>query len=197
MAFVIRFLKHWGGIALVAVGIVDSSFIPLPGGADLCTALLSILNKNLWLYYSFMSTIGSLAGAYLTFRLGAKGGEKALEQRVPRDKLERINGLFGRWGFGTVFFSAIVPPPFPATPFITGAGALNYPTRKFLTAFGLGRALRFTVLAYVSSIYGRVVLRLLRESRSLWSVLLIIAVVAGAAAAIYLILRKRRKSAKA
>ena len=38
---------------------------------------------------------------------------------------------------------------------LLAAGAMQYPTRKFLTALAVGRGVRFTILAYLGYHYGR------------------------------------------
>src|SRR5512138_3780050 len=145
----LTWLKRWGGAGLIAVAIIDNSVIPIPGGLDLMTALLAAGNKNLWLYYALMSTAGSVLGGYLTYRVARKGGKETLDKRIPEDKLENVERLFERWGFGTVVVAAILPPPFPTVPFLAGAGALNYPLRKFISALAVARAARFILVAYL------------------------------------------------
>jgi len=108
----LSWLKRWGGAGLIAVALIDNSVIPIPGGLDLLTALLAAGNRNLWLYYALMSTAGSVLGGYLTYRVARKGGKETLDQRIPKDRLENVERLFERWGFGTVVVAAILPPPF-------------------------------------------------------------------------------------
>ena len=43
----------------------------------------------------------------------------------------------------------------PMVPFVIAAGAMKYPTQKFLLALTLGRAVRYTILAYLGAVYGR------------------------------------------
>jgi len=189
-------LKRWGGAGLIGLAIVDNSVIPIPGGMDLMTALLSASNRNLWLYYALMSTAGSVLGGYLTYRVAREGGKETLDQRIPKDKLEHVERLFEKWGFGTVLVAAVAPPPFPTVPFLAGAGALNYPVKKFIAALAVARAVRFTVLAYLASLYGRHVLNLLgRVHLSLPVMLSIVGVVAAAAVAAYLVWKHRRSRA--
>jgi membrane protein DedA with SNARE-associated domain len=38
---------------------------------------------------------------------------------------------------------------------LLAAGAMQYPTRKFLTALAVGRGVRFAILAYLGYHYGR------------------------------------------
>lgn len=194
----VAWIRRWGGAGLFALGLLDNSFIPIPGGLDLCTAVLAGTHKNLWFYYAMMSTAGSVAGGYLIYRVARKGGKEALEQRFPRKKLDRVDRLFEKWGFGTVFISAILPPPFPTVPFLAGAGALNYPTKKFVTALAIARFVRYTALAYFASIYGRQVLTLMQHVHGGLSVALTIlaaVMLCAAAAAIYLVHRRSRRVA--
>ena len=184
-----------GGRRTDSPGIADSSAVPIPGGLDLVTILLAASHKDLWLYYALMSTAGSVVGGYLTYRIARQGGKGTLDQRIPKDKLEQVEGLFERWGFGTVLVAAVLPPPFPTVPFLAGAGALNYPVKKFITALTLARAARFALIAYLASLYGRSVAKLLGEAQL--SLPLILGIAGGLIAigvASFLIWRVRRRS---
>jgi membrane protein YqaA with SNARE-associated domain len=188
-----RWAGRWGAAGLIAVGIIDSSFIPIPGGMDLMTAIFAAGHRELWFYYALMATGGSVAGGYLTYRISQKGGKVALEQRVPKDKIRRVDSMFERWGFGTVLLAAIMPPPIPAVPFIAGAGALNYPVKKFIVALTLARMTRFTLLAYLASLYSRTALHWIGKLHLGGSfVLIFIGVLAGLGIAAWFFLRRRR-----
>ena len=52
-----------------------------------------------------------------------------------------------------------MPPPFPFLPFLLAAGAMQYSRRKFLAALTLGRALRYSIEAYLGFRYGNHILR--------------------------------------
>jgi membrane protein YqaA with SNARE-associated domain len=171
---VVNWLGHWGAIGLFAVGIIDGSFIPIPGGTDLMTVLLSARNRELWWFYALLSTAGSVLGGYLTYRLAKKGGGIALEQRVSKAKIAKIDAMFAKWGMGTVILAAIMPPPFPAVPIVAGAGALNYPPKKFIAAFSVGRITRFMGVAYLASLYGRSVLHWFSRIHIGWQWILVV-----------------------
>jgi membrane protein DedA with SNARE-associated domain len=130
---------------------------------DALTIVLAARDKEPWPYYAVMATIGSVLGGYLTYRLARKGEEKALAKRLPRRAMERAYRFFEKWGFGSILVPAMLPPPMPMVPFIVAAGALNYPRKRFLAALTLGRAVRFTVFAYLASIYGRHILRFFKK----------------------------------
>ena len=186
-----RTLRRLGGLGLILMGVLDSSVIPTPGGLDALTIVLAAREKELWLYYAAMAVIGSVIGGYLTYRLGRKGGEEALERRLSKKRLQSVHSAFERWGFGTVFVPAILPPPFPLSPFLLGAGAMNYPLKKYLLALTAGRAIRYTLVAYLASLYGRSLLNLFAQHYvTILIVLIALAVVGGL---IFVIYRSRRK----
>jgi membrane protein DedA with SNARE-associated domain len=155
----LRWLRHLGGPGLIILGLLDSSIIPIPGSLDALTIVLAAAKLEVWPYYAFMATTGSVLGAYLTYRLARNQGEAALTNRLSRRNVERVNKFFAKWGLGAIVIPAILPPPAPMVPFVLAAGATKYPVRKFLIAFTVGRGIRFTLFAYLGATYGRHILR--------------------------------------
>ena len=151
----LRWLIHLGGPSLILLGLVDNSVILLPGSTDFVTILLAAHHREPWAYYAVMATVGALIGGYLTYHMARKGGKATLEKRFSKKKTDKIYAIFSRWGFAAVAIPALLPPPFPIVPMLLAAGAMQYPTRKFLTALAVGRGIRFTILAYLGFHYGR------------------------------------------
>lgn len=153
---------HWfrsmGGPGLILLGILDNSLVPLPGSMDALVILLAAYQRDLWPYYGFMATIGAVLGGFLTFRLGEKGEEKALERKIGRARAAKMYQRFRKRGFFTLVISSILPPPFPMAPVLVAAGAMHYPRKKFFTSVGLGRAIRYMGLAYLGHIYGKAII---------------------------------------
>jgi membrane protein YqaA with SNARE-associated domain len=166
----LRWLIHLGGPSLILLGLVDNSVIPLPGSTDVLTVLLAAHRREPWIYYAIMATAGALLGGYLTYRMARKGGKETLEKRFSQKKVKKVYAIFERWGFAAVAIPALLPPPFPIVPMLLAAGAMQYPTRKFLTALAVGRGIRFTILAYLGFHYGRSILNFF--SRYYWPVLI-------------------------
>jgi membrane protein YqaA with SNARE-associated domain len=191
-----RWLFHLGGLGLIPLGVLDSSLIPLPGSMDVVTLVLSSRQGSWWPYYAFMATSGSVLGGFLTYRLARKGGKETLERKVSKRRAEEIYRIFGRWGFSAIAISALLPPPMPMVPFLLAAGAMQYPVKQFLSALTLGRAVRYTVLAYLAGRYGPGVIAFAEnhERSALWVVAVL--VVAGAiGTAAYFLLRRRKSQA--
>src|SRR5271155_3725367 len=150
-----RWLIHLGALGFIPLGLLDSSIIPLPGSMDVLTIILAARDGELWLYYAAMATIGSVLGGYVTYRLARKGGEKAIEKRVPAKTVKKVIKIFERWGFAAIAIPAMLPPPVPLVPFLLAAGAMQYSWKKFLLAMTMGRIARYSILGYLASRYGR------------------------------------------
>ncbi len=184
-----RSARHWlsslGGLGLIPLGLLDNSVIPIPGTMDVATIVLSARREQLWLYYAVMATAGSIVGGFLTYRLARKGGKEALERRFSRRKVDRVCKIFERWGFGAIAIPAVLPPPSPMVPFLFAAGAMQYPTRKFLAALALGRATRYLILAYLAARYGRQIIAFIAEHAHPLVVTIIVVLITTAAVVFY------------
>lgn len=179
-------IQRLGGPGLVAIGLVDNSVIPFPGGMDVFTILLSMTHKQLWWYYAIMATLGSVIGGYLTYRVGHKGGEQTLEKKFSPRRAEKVRRTFEKGGFFTIFLGCIAPPPVPIAPFLLTAGAMKYPLRKFFAALVTGRLIRYLCVAYLGSVYGRTVFGwMFHYYRPLLYTLVALAVIGGLAGLYY------------
>ncbi len=152
-----------GGPALLAMGVLDSSLIPTPGGQDVLVVVLTAAHRDRWLYYAAMGTGGALLGGAAGYWMGRRGGDELLERTLAAARRERLRRAFARFGAGAVFFAALMPPPVPIGPFLLTAGALRYPLGRFCVALAAARALRYTLVAYLASRYGRSVFTLVRS----------------------------------
>lgn len=136
---------------LIVIGILDASiFFFLPLGIDFVTILMTARKPGLFWLYTLLATLGSTVGSGGTYWIGRAMGEKGLPRFVPPRQLERVRARVER-GAVVVAAFAVIPPPFPFTPFALGAGALELDPVPFFAALVLARAVRFTfetVLAY-------------------------------------------------
>jgi membrane protein DedA with SNARE-associated domain len=112
---------------------------------------------------------GSLFGGFLTWKLGKKGGEAALERYVPKRFLERTKCWARRHGILAIFVPAIAPPPVPLSPFLLAAGALEIPALRFMLVFATARVLRYGFIAWLAVKYGRREIRLWSATLDKWS----------------------------
>ena len=125
------FLTWWGAYVL---GALDASMVFfLPFGIDAVVIYLSARNSMLFWLYPLLATAGSVTGAAVTYWIGYKGGELGLERLIPRNRLERFRKRVEKGGAAAMAVPALLPPPFPLTPFVLTCGALKADLAK-LTA---------------------------------------------------------------
>ena len=149
-----KWLLRLGGPGLIVVGLIDSSVIPTPGSMDVFVVLLTAHHPQWWPYYGAMATVGSVLGAYLTYRLAKKGGKAGLEKKFGKKRSQKVYKKFEKGGFSSVLIGSVLPPPFPLAPVLMAAGVMQYSRNKFLAALTLGRAIRFFLLAFLGRLYG-------------------------------------------
>lgn len=182
----LQWLLGLGGPGLIAVGLIDNSVVPIPGGMDFCVILLTSQHREWWPYYGAFATAGAVIGGYITFRLAKKGGKAGLEKKIGKRRAQKVYGKFEKEGFSTIFFGSILPPPFPMVPVLMAAGIMQYPRKRFLAAITMGRAIRFFVVAYLGKLYGTAIVGWLgRYYRPFLYILIGLGVLGGIGALVY------------
>jgi uncharacterized membrane protein YdjX (TVP38/TMEM64 family) len=129
--------------------------------------------------YVLASVAGSVLGVLVIDALMRKTGEKGLQRFVGQQKLERLKSKLETKGWATIFVATLLPPPFPFTPVLMSASALQTPRRALLTAVVTGRLIRFTAEAVLALYFGRQVITALESPVVEYSVygLIVIAIV--------------------
>jgi membrane protein YqaA with SNARE-associated domain len=136
-------------------------FMPL--GIDALVIYLAARDESMFWLYPLLAAAGSLTGAAITYWIGRKAGEVGLERLVAERSLNRLKCKVNDSGAIAIAIPALLPPPFPLTPFLLTCGALDVNRTRFFITFGLVRLFRFSVEAVLARIYGRGVLAVLRS----------------------------------
>jgi len=181
-------LAKAGGPGLLVLGILDSSFLFAPLGNDLLVVALASSYHSLArvAYYAAMSTIGSLGGCLLVNAVFRPAGEKGLEKHVPKKRLAYVQRKVASNAASALVLASLAPPPFPFTPFIMAASALQYPRGKMLAVVGAARMARFTGLGILAFFYGRHILKwAAAPAVEYFLVGLIVVSIAGSAISVY------------
>jgi uncharacterized membrane protein YdjX (TVP38/TMEM64 family) len=110
------------------------------------------------LYYAAMSTVGSVLGCLLVDVILRKAGEKGLEKHLPKRRIEYVKRKVTDNAAWALIIAAVAPPPFPFTPFVMAAAALQYPRKKMMALIGAARMFRFTVLGLLALSFGKRIL---------------------------------------
>src|ERR1051325_4313829 len=196
---IFRFFRQLGVFGLFLLSALDSSFLVLPFGNDLL--LIAMVSSNRdgweWIAYVIVSAIGSVVGVFIIDLLMRNAGEKGLQHFISEQKIEKLKSkLENKMGI-TVFIATLLPPPFPFTPAVMTASALQCSRGKMLAAVFVGRLVRFGAEAVLALYFGRQVIAFINSDVVTYIVygLMGIAVVLGALS----ILRwlKRNKPEKA
>ena len=161
----LRFFLRLGIFGLFLLSALDSSFLVLPFGNDLLLiALVSSGKSSLrWIAYVIASALGSLVGVFIVDVLMRKAGEKGLERFLSPRKIEKFKAKVENKAGISVFIATLLPPPFPFTPVIMTASALQCSRRTMFIAVFVGRLLRFTIEAFLALYFGRKLIALIRS----------------------------------
>jgi membrane protein YqaA with SNARE-associated domain len=168
------FFFSLGGIGLLLLGILDSSFLFMPLGNDLLIVGLTANHHERMLYYAMMATTGSVIGVAITEWASRKGGQAGLEGGNKSRRVAYVERKVKKNAGMAIGVAALMPPPFPFTPFVIVAAALQYPRKKMLSIIAGCRAVRFVGEGWLALIYGR---RIIDLAKSPWVQRLIIGLV--------------------
>jgi membrane protein YqaA with SNARE-associated domain len=148
-------LLHLGPAGLLILGILDSSFLFLPLGNDLLITAMTIRHHELLWLYVICASVGSTIGVFLLDLLLRRRGEEGIRKLVSQRRFEYLKKkMSSRAGF-MIALTAIAPPPFPFTPVVAAASALNYPRTWLLGTVFAGRMVRFTIIGLLAIKFGR------------------------------------------
>jgi membrane protein YqaA with SNARE-associated domain len=182
------------GIFVLAV--LDSTlFFSLPFGIDAAIIILAARSDTLAWTVPLIATTGSAIGAVLTFWMGRKIGDAGLERFVPPKRLERVRAKIKKSGAIALALVCLIPPPFPFTPFVLAAGALEVRPSVFFSTLVITRLVRFGIEALLAATYGKRILSWL-ESDLFHNIIagLVVVAVALTAWSIYQLVRSSRST---
>jgi membrane protein YqaA with SNARE-associated domain len=142
-------------LGVVILAALDSTiFFSLPFGIDAAVILLGARHGALAWTVPLLATMGSLAGAAVSFWMGRKAGEQGLERFVARRRLESVRRRVRETGAIALAVLDLIPPPFPFTLFVIAAGALEVRASRFFVTLTVCRLARFGGEAILAVAYG-------------------------------------------
>ncbi len=199
MVGLIATIQEWasglGGLGLLIVAALDSSFLSFPQVNDLLVIYLSTQNPERMPYYASMTTIGSLIGCFALYTVAWKGGEMFLRSRFKAAHVDRGMRLYQRHGLLAVVVPALLPPPTPFKLFVLLAGAARVSPWKFGLAIAVGRGIRYFGQGLLAVLYGEQAIQLVRDHGV--EVGIGLAIAAIAIGLIVFLARRGRQSAEA
>jgi membrane protein YqaA with SNARE-associated domain len=183
--------RHFGAAGLFFLAIVDSLPVPTFNGPDILIAVLASRHTNPWYELAAVTTVGSLIGAFFTFRLARRAGSAYLHSKFEKRKVSVVMEIFERWGAVILIATTAIPFPLPTTAFFAVAGATNYPQNRYLAIVAGCRAVRYMAIAIVGDHYGRNFVRMLRHPTQYWGWFLALIVLVCALVVTAILVNKR------
>jgi membrane protein YqaA with SNARE-associated domain len=183
---------------VVLMGALDASIVFfLPLGIDFVVIVMAARKPELFWLYPLLATVGSVAGAALTFWIGRKAGEVGLRRFVNPTRVEHVKARVSR-GAAVVAALAIIPPPFPFTPFVLTSGALGMNAWAFFGTLAAVRVFRFSVESTLASRHGSRILRWMKTPafETIVGVLIALAIIGTIASAIALVRGSKKRTTR-
>lgn len=180
---------------IVLMGVLDASMVFfLPLGIDFIVILMTARKPEWFWLYALLATLGSVIGAAGTYWIGRKVGEKGLTRFVSPRRLKRVEARVSR-GSVVVAGLALIPPPFPFTPFVLASGALGMNAGSFFGALTLARLFRFGVEGLLAHRYGTGIVRWMKTPtfQTVVGVFIALAVIGTVISAVVLVRGSRRR----
>lgn len=164
MRHLVRYFLHLGAIGLIAMGILDSSFLFFPVGNDLLVVILTANNHQDVVLYVISAAFGSILGVALLDSVSRKIGEEGLTKLINPRRLEYVKSRIKKNGAVMLIAAALSPPPFPFTAVVAAASVFQYPRKRLFGVMFGGRLARFSILGYIAVRYGRSIIRFMRST---------------------------------
>jgi membrane protein YqaA with SNARE-associated domain len=182
LAGLFYFFVGMGAPGLVLLGALDSSFLTLPFANDIAVIVLVSLRHSRLLLYVGAATLGSLAGCWIMFEVGHAGGENFIRSHMSAKSFDRMQKTIGRKGPVLLAVPALIPPPFPFSAFVLGAGALEVKRAPFLSMLAAMRFVRFIAEGVAAVFFGRGIVNWLQTPgfKLFIEILMVLAILASA-----------------
>jgi membrane protein YqaA with SNARE-associated domain len=192
--FIVAVPIYIAGPAMILIGALDSSLLSLPEINDYLVVARCYTHPKSVFFFPLFPAIGSVLGCTLLYTIFSRGGLAVLHRRFRRDRIERVEKAYARFGIFALAVPALLPPPLPFKIFVATAGALQFPRRRFVLTILIARSLRYYTEGVLAVFYGDRVLRFLRDNG------LVIVTIAGSLCliglAIYLLSKRGRAAVK-
>jgi membrane protein YqaA with SNARE-associated domain len=174
------FAEQFGGMGLLAIAFVDSSFVTLPEVADILVVVFTIRDPEGWLYWAAMTTIGSTLGCWVLYAIARAGGRAMVKRGFHERHIDRGLAWFRSHGALVLIVPALMPPPMPFKLFVLLAGVAGIRTWPFMVAILAGRGLRYFGEAWLARRYGEAVFAFVKHdaSKLVWPAVAVLVVVA-------------------
>ena len=157
---------------LAFISFIESSFFPIP--PDVMIVPMVLAKKDDYLKIFLIATSGSVIGGLFGYMLGVFFLDASMviiefygyEEKVyaMQDKMSTKSGFFA-W-LGIMFLAGFTPLPFKV--FTITSGVINYNLPVFFLICLFTRGLRFFLVAYLTSLFGKKFSTFVEKKGALW-----------------------------
>jgi len=150
MEQLLHFFEYYGLWGLFLLAFMESFISPILPDLMLIPMVLAAPEEAI--YYSAITTLASVLGGLVGYKIGNRFGQPAINKFVPVRYAEKIKQWFGEYGGWAIFFAALAPIPFKFVSIAAGAFRASMPV--FLFASVLGRGKRFLLIGILVHYFG-------------------------------------------
>ncbi len=163
-AWIKAFAISIGGVGLLVIGFLDSSFLSFPEINDLLVVVMVTQHPHRMVYYASMATLGSIGGCLALYFVARKGGERLVKKRFTGGTVEWGANLMRKYGAMALLVPALLPPPAPFKIFVLLAGVANVPLSTFIAAIAVGRGVRYFGEGILAVMWGEQAMKFVEEN---------------------------------
>lgn len=156
------YLIALGPFGLFAVALLDSAFVPLPGGPDALMIAFTMAHPRLMILYASLATAGSTIGCVALYYISQRAGHRALK-KFSESKQKKVKDWIDRYDVLSVLVASLMPPPFPFKLFVVSAGVFRFSLMRFTIAILAGRMFRYLLEGYFAIRYGKQATEILQK----------------------------------
>ena len=165
---ILHLILSFGYFGLFILAALDSTVLFfMPFAIDFLFIAHVSRHRAAFPYYLLTTVCGSVVGCLITYWIVSKTSEKALERHLPKKKFANVKKKIDEKGFYAVLLTAILPPPFPFSPFVLAASIAKVNLKKLAAGVFTGRMIRFMAEGFLAFFLGRHILRLFLKSDAL------------------------------
>lgn len=165
----------YGGTALFAIAVAESSFFPLP--PDVLLIALCLAEPAMSLWFALVCTIGSVLGGMLGYGIGRWGGRPLLKRWFSAERVAPVEAYYERWNAWATGIGGLTPLPYKLFTIAGGVFAVNF--KVFVLASLVARGLRFFAIAFLILQFGESIRSFIETHLNWLSIAFVILLVLG------------------
>src|SRR5579884_363839 len=142
----------------------------MPLGNDLLVVGLTVRHHDRLPYYAVMAAIGSVLGCLVVDFVCRGIAQEKLDKLVSRKRIDYVHKKMEKRGGWVLAMAALMPPPFPFTPFLMAASTLEYPRVRLVSIIGATRLARFAIIGGLAVVFGQQIIGMAKTPTFEWTI---------------------------